>query len=93
MVKLAESLKSGPQVAHPSQLSTMESDDEAMDPDIWECHPFLRLYEEKENNLRLLRYHRPGVDPRIYVVRRFFGIIKGFHKVSIDYCPLCHWKE
>jgi hypothetical protein len=78
----------------------MESDREEETETLWKSHPYLRLYEKDENNLRRsirLAERREGhsgdpdklsewSDPQLYVVLRFFGTINGFHKVSHIHC-------
>jgi hypothetical protein len=60
----------------------MESDDEVMD-NTWISHPFLRLYEEDECEIRRNRMSGDLGDPMFYVVLRFFHTIMGFHEVSV----------
>ena len=68
----------------------MESDDEATDP-TWNSHPFLRLFEDEECDLRALQ-KRDSV-PSLYVALRFFGTIKGFHAVSASTFHCWIWKD
>jgi hypothetical protein len=71
----------------------MESEDEHMDYG-YSSHPYLRLYEEQENERRIHNaVHKSEFsdsswlsDPQVYVPLRFFKTIQGFHKVRLHTC-------
>jgi hypothetical protein len=71
----------------------MESEDEH--EDVYSSHPWLQLYEEQGNQLRLHNVVRKSEsadetsseswlnDPRMYIPLRFFKTIQGFHRVRL----------
>jgi hypothetical protein len=69
----------------------MESEEERAVDITWNRYPYLRLYEDAEcycRRVNLKESVNGWIDPRVYIVLRFFDSVKGFYTVRANDCFL-----